>query len=94
MFKARREFKVTVFKFMLKERNDVIFPERLKDAVTEVGARNPSGIIRSETADRGREMDMNVSFEISSKGMNGEVNAGDKTLLKAELFNKRSSNER
>jgi hypothetical protein len=81
VFKVRREFKITVFKFSLKERNDLIFPERFKGAVPEVGVRNPSGMIERKTADRSREMDMNISFEVSPKGMKSKIYAGDKALL-------------
>ncbi|WKZ17401.1 MAG: hypothetical protein QY317_09860 [Candidatus Jettenia caeni] len=59
----------------------------------EVGFADPSGVARGKSSCCSREMDMDILFEISAKGMDGKKDTGKKALSLSPIFDKSGSNE-
>ena len=59
----------------------------------EVSFLNPRGMAEGKTAGCGGEMDMDISFEVSAKGVDGKKDTGEKTLVERPIFHDGSSDE-
>lgn len=46
----------------------------------EVSFADPSGVARGKTPCSGREMDMDIPFEVSAKGMDSKKDTGKEAL--------------
>lgn len=59
----------------------------------EVRVPNPLGIAGGESTGCGGEMDMDISFEVSAKGVDGKKDTGKKPLFERPIFYNRCSDE-
>ena len=66
--------------FVLKERYELIFPEFFKCGMMEVPFF-PGVVVGCNAPGSSREMDMDVEFEVSAKGMKGQIDSWKKTFL-------------
>ena len=59
----------------------------------EVSFPNPRGMAGGKSTGCGGEMDMDISFEVSAKGVDGKKDTGEKTLSERPIFNNSCSDE-
>ena len=59
----------------------------------EVSFPNPRGMAGGKSTGRSGEMDMDISFEVSAKGVDGKKDTGEKTLSERPIFNNSCSDE-
>lgn len=59
----------------------------------EVSFPNPCGMAGGKSTGRSGEMDMDISFEVSAKGVDGKKDTGEKTLSERPIFNNSCSDE-
>lgn len=60
----------------------------------EIGIRNPAVIGKGEPSDSGGEMNVEITFKVSAKSMNCEINSRDELFLQRQLLNNACGNSR
>lgn len=61
--------------------------------MVEVGLPDPLRMAEGKSTCCGGEMDMDISFEVSAKGVDGKKDTGEKTLFERPIFNDGCSDE-
>ena len=59
----------------------------------EVSFPDPLGMAGGKSTSSGGEMDMDISFQVSAKGVDGKKDTGEKTLFVSPIFNNGCSDE-
>lgn len=59
----------------------------------EISLADPLRMAEGKSTCCGGEMDMNISFEVSAKGVDGKKDTGEKTLFESPIFNDGCSDE-
>ena len=54
--------------------------------MVEVGVGNPLLVIEGKAAGGGGEVDMEIAFEVSPEGVNGQEDAGQEVMLSGKPF--------
>ena len=84
---ATRELETTGFEFGTQERKDRIPPHGFEGVMVEVGVGNPPLVIEGKAPGGGGEVDMDIAFEVSPEGVNGQEDAGQEVMLSGKSFN-------
>jgi hypothetical protein len=77
----------SLFKFFTQEGNDVVSPGVFEGFMIEISFPDPLRMAEGKPASCGGEMDMDVPFEVSAKGVDGKKDTREKPLLPRPIFN-------
>lgn len=75
-----------MFKFGSQEIDNFVSPHIFERGVIEVSTFDPGIISKRKTTYSSRQMDMNITFQVSTEGMDSQIDTGYKSLIVGQIL--------